>query len=74
MVSIDMCGTGNQIALLRDQIGLTNQDIADYLGFTSRNTVYRWLHGETLPTVDHFVMLSELFHVSVDDLIVRQYM
>ena len=72
MCSIDMESTGLRIGELRDACGLTNQDLADVLGFTSRNAIYRWLHGESLPTLDNLVILSELFHVGLDDIVVRQ--
>ena len=36
-------------------------------------TVYRWFKGTILPSVDNLLRLSELFHVHMEDLLVKQY-
>ena len=44
MPTIDMTATGLRIGALRDAAGLTNKDLADALGFSTRNAVCgRWL-------------------------------
>ena len=48
---------------------LTPRDIQEYLGLTCVQTVYRWLEGVNIPSVDNLYALSLLFHVSVDDLL-----
>ena len=70
MAMIDMVATGNRIAELRDAAGLDNTDIADTLGLTTRNAIYRWLNGSALPSIDNLVVLAEMFGVRLDDIIV----
>ena len=70
MPIIDAKKTGEKIGLLRDAAGLDNAAIADALGFTTRNAVYKWLRGDALPTLDNMLILAALFGVKIDDIIV----
>ena len=42
------------------------------MGFSSNRSVYKWLSGQTLPSLDSLVLLSDLMKVPVDELIIRQ--
>ena len=44
------------------------KEIADYLSI-SQQAVYRWLHGETIPSIDTMLCLADLFSLEVADLI-----
>ncbi len=70
MPVIDMRRTGERIAELRDKAGLDNADIAEALGFTTRNAVYKWLSGVGMPSLDNLVVLAKLFGVKLDDIVV----
>ena len=70
MPMIDMAATGTRIAELRDLAGLNNNDIADALGFTTRNAIYKSINGTSLPTLDNLVILANLFNVGLDDIVV----
>ena len=70
MPVIDAKRTGEKIGLLRDAAGLDNAAIADAMGFTTRNAVYKWLKGDALPTLDNMLILANLFGVKIDDIIV----
>ena len=45
-------------------------DIQKYLGLTCVQTVYRWLDGINIPSIDNFYALSQLFGIKVDDMLV----
>ena len=70
MPVIDAKRTGARIGALRDAAGLDNAAIADAMGFTTRNAVYKWLRGDALPTLDNMLILADLFGVKIDDIIV----
>lgn len=70
MPTIDMAATGRNIGMLRDAAGLTNRDLADALGFSTRNAVYKWLGGEALPSLDNLVILADLLGVRMDEVLV----
>ena len=66
---IDMKQTGINIRRIMDERGFTVKDIQKYLGLGSVQSVYHWLNGISLPTVDHLYALSGLFHVSIDEML-----
>ena len=54
-----------------DRANLKPADIQRYLGLTCVQTVYRWLDGTNIPTIDHLYALSCLLGVRVDDMIIE---
>lgn len=52
-----------------DERGFTVKDVQQYLGLGSVQSVYHWLNGLSMPTVDNLYTLSYLFQVSVDDML-----
>lgn len=69
---IDMVGTGRNIAELRKQAGLTVKDLQDIFGFGTPQAIYKWQKGAALPAIDNLVVLSAIFKVSIDDILVFQ--
>ena len=66
---IDKKRTAKRIKLFMHCRGLRPTDIQDYLGLTCVQTVYRWLDGTNIPSIDNFYALSRLFGVEVDDML-----
>ena len=66
---IDKKKTGIKLRLLMAERGLTVKDIQQYLQLGSVQSVYHWLNGLSLPTVDNLYALSHLFQVPVDDML-----
>ena len=67
--TIDKYETGKRIKALMDANGYSVRDIQEYLRLACVQSVYHWLDGKSLPTVDNFYALSVLFNVSVDSMI-----
>ena len=67
---IDMIGTGRRIERCRKAAGLSVRDVQAYFGFEYPQAIYKWQHGESLPTVDNLLALSTLLQVSMEDLLV----
>lgn len=59
---------GETIQYHRKRLGLSQEDLGQQLNL-SRQTVSLWENGQTVPTVDNFVRLKEIFGVSVDTLL-----
>jgi len=72
---IDKKRTGIHLRRIMDERGLSVKDIKDYLGLSSVQSVYHWLNGISMPTIDNLYAMSELFQMPVDDMICgnRQY-
>lgn len=66
---IDKKGTGIQLRKFMDERRFAVKDIQKYLGLGSVQSVYHWLNGISLPTLDNLYALSELFNVSVDEML-----
>ena len=67
---IDPVATGDRINVFRKNRGISVAVLREYLGLSTTNAIYKWLKGETLPTLDNFLALSVLLDVSINDLIV----
>ncbi len=72
-VSIDMRRTGLKLQRLARQNGYSVKDIQKYLRLSCPQPVYRWYKGSILPSVDNLLRLSELFHVHMEELLVKKY-
>ncbi|MEY8324309.1 helix-turn-helix transcriptional regulator [Lachnospiraceae bacterium 54-11] len=67
---IDMIGTGQNIARLRKQAGLSVRDLQDVFGFATPQAIYKWQQGAALPTLDNLVVLAAVLQVRMDDILV----
>ena len=70
MSQIDMKATGTRIKTLAQKNGIKVSDIQKKCGFGTPQTVYKWFRGDTLPSLDNLVLISELFEVGLDDIVV----
>lgn len=57
-----------QLAKLRKQRGVTQQEIADVIG-TSFQNISKWENSVTMPDITVLPILASYFHVSVDELL-----
>ena len=69
---IDLAETGRRIERQRREAGLTVRDLQTYFGFEYPQAIYKWQHGECLPTVDNLLALARLLRVSMEDLLVYE--
>ena len=70
--AVDVVATGNNISVLRKSLGMTVKDLQEVFGFASPQAIYKWQSGQTLPTIDNLVVLSDTFNVKIDDIVVRK--
>ena len=70
LLVIDMIGTGQNIARLRKQAGLSVRDLQDVFGFATPQAIYKWQQGVALPTIDNLVVLAAVLQVRLDDILV----
>lgn len=68
--AINMAKTGQNIVFLRKKAGLTVRDLQDAFGFGTPQAIYKWQHGQALPTIDNLVVLAALLGVKIDDILV----
>lgn len=67
---INLIKTGKNIEKLRKDAGITVRELQDVFGFRTPQAVYKWQHGDALPTVDNLIVLAYVLKVKVEDIIV----
>ncbi len=68
--TIDLVKTGQNITRLRLEKGLSVRDLQEIFGFTTPQAIYKWQHGDALPTVNNLVVLAQIYQVKLDDILV----
>lgn len=61
--------TGVNLRRIMDMRGVKPKDIQEYLGFGCVQSVYRWLDGVSMPTVDNLYALSKMLQVPMDSIV-----
>lgn len=59
---------GEKLKKLRTDNGLTQEELADKL-FVTRTAVSKWETGKGFPAIDSLKLISQLFQISIDELI-----
>ena len=67
--TIDKAKTGQQIRLLMEKRGVTVRDVKNALSLACVQSVYHWLDGQSMPTLDNLYALSDLLKVPMDMLV-----
>ena len=68
--TIDLVATGKNIIKLRKESGLSVRDLQNIFGFATPQAIYKWQHGTALPTIDNLIVLSAVFKVSMEEIII----
>lgn len=66
---IDKQETGINLRRIMDMRGFTAKDVQEYLGLGCVQSVYRWIDGINMPTIDNLYALSELFQLPIDAIV-----
>lgn len=71
-VNLDKNETAKRLKQLREENNYSIRDIQNYLNLESSQSVYNWEKAESksLPKIDHAILLADLYHVHIDELIV----
>lgn len=69
ILAIDMAATGENIARLRENAGLSVKDLQEIFSFATPQAIYKWQHGDTMPTIDNLVVLTSVFEINMDEII-----
>lgn len=61
--------TGVNLRRIMDKRGITAKEVQEYLGLGCVQSVYRWIDGVNMPTIDNLYALSELLQVPIDTIV-----
>ena len=67
--TLDAVQTGKNIHRIMKLRGITVKDVQKYLGLTCPQSVYHWLNGQSIPTIDHLYALSDFFELPIDEIV-----
>ncbi|MGE6851044.1 helix-turn-helix domain-containing protein [Bacillus tropicus] len=59
---------GSQLKRFRESKSFSQEDVARKVGVT-RQAVYKWESNKSYPDIDNLILLSELYEVTIDELI-----
>ena len=68
MEGFDKMKFNEKIIMLRKNKNLSQEDLGNELG-VERQTISKWELGETTPEMDKLIKMSEIFEITLDDLI-----
>ena len=66
---VNLKRTGQNIASLRVQRGISVRDLQAMLGIATPQAIYKWQRGETLPTIENLVALSCILSVPIEEIL-----
>ena len=72
MPIIDVKATGNNIKNIIKSKGFKISDVQARCGFNTPQAIFKWQRGDALPTIDNFVILSELLGITIDEIVIRE--
>ena len=61
--------TGVNLRRIMDIRGVKPKDIQEYLGLGCVQSIYRWLDGVSMPTVDNLYAISKMLQVPMDSIV-----
>lgn len=70
LTRINVEKTGNNITRLRKLKGLSVRNIQEALGFNNPQAIFKWQRGESLPSLDNLVILSQVLGASLEEILV----
>ena len=68
---LDLEATGTKIKTIMKQKGVTPRQLQLIMDLPYVQTIYNWF-GKNLPTIDNFIVLSQVLGVTIEDLIVTR--
>lgn len=70
---IDYTATGKNIMELRLQHGMSVREMQEIFGFTSPQPIYKWQWGKTLPDISNLLLMSSLWNIPVEKILVLEH-
>jgi len=66
---IDKIATGKRIKRIMNCQNISVKELKEYLGLSCVQSIYHWLDGTCLPTLDNLYAMSQLFGIGIDAMI-----
>ena len=70
-IEYDKKAMGAKLRGLRLKRELSVEDVRQYMYLGSVQSIYKWESGDSLPAVDNFLALLDLYEAKLEDVVVR---
>ena len=70
--TINLEATGSNIKSLIKAKGLKVAELQSVCGFNTPQSIFKWLRGDAMPSIDNLVMLSHILGVPIDSIIITK--
>ena len=70
MPVVNMTATGSNMKALIKAHGLKITEIQNVCGFNTPQSIFKWMRGEALPSLDNLVILAHILNVTIDEIII----
>lgn len=67
---LDVVATGENINRSRKKAGYSVKELQDIFGFGTPQAIYKWLRGDSMPSLDNLIILASVLNVTVDEILV----
>ncbi len=64
--------TGKRIQKLMAERGITVREMQEQMELESAQAVYKWIHGQALPTTENMLMIARILNVPMEELILTE--
>ncbi len=71
-ITINPEKTGQNIVTLMRFRGLRVKDIQEACGFEKPQAIYKWIHGDSIPSIDNLLVLAKLFSTNVEGILAAE--
>lgn len=68
-IMIDQEETGQNIQHLMHRKGLKVRDVQEACGLEKPQAVYKWIHGQSLPSIDNLLILAKILGSTVEGIL-----
>lgn len=72
MARISKAETGKNIRKLLAEYGITVRDVQEELELDSPQSVYKWLNGKALPSLENLMILSSMLDMPMEQILVME--
>lgn len=70
MPTVNMAATGSNIKALIKANGIKVTEIQNICGFNTPQSIFKWMRGDALPSLDNLVILAHILNVTIDEIII----
>lgn len=71
-ITLDMKLTGKKLCTAIKNSGYSVKDLQEMLYLSCSNPIYKWMRGDTLPSIDNLYRLSCILDTPMEDLLAVQ--